>query len=191
LEGKPLPQGFFITTTLDDPSAADLDGVIDDLNEVMLENGIPVSAFNFVDLTDQISAAFTTIQVILQAVASLIALVGALGLLTTLSMSVFERQKEIGVMRSIGASSGTVVTQFLTEGLVVGIIAWIVGLPLAYLIEVGLLSVTGFDETFKAVFPVSAAIIGLVGMLLITALASLWPSLSAARKTVSDILRYQ
>jgi ABC-type antimicrobial peptide transport system permease subunit len=83
------------------------------------------------------------------------------------------------------------VTQFLTEGLVVGIIAWIVGLPLAYLIEVGLLSVTGFDETFKAVFPVSAAIIVLVGMLLITALASLWPSLSAARKTVSDILRYQ
>jgi putative ABC transport system permease protein len=191
LEGKPRPQGFFITTTLDDPSATELDGVIDDLNEVMLENGIPVSAFNFVELTDQISAAFTTIQVILQAVASLIALVGALGLLTTLSMSVFERQKEIGVMRSIGASSGTVVTQFLTEGLVVGIIAWIVGLPLAYLIEVGLLSVTGFDETFPAVFPVSAAIIGLVGMLLITALASLWPSLSAARKTVSDILRYQ
>jgi len=112
----------------------------------MLDEGIPTGFFNFVDLVDQISQGFTLIQVILQAVALLIALVGALGLLTTLSMSVFERQKEIGVMRSIGASSSTVAGQFLTEGLVVGVIAWIVGLPLAVLIEALLLEVTGLTR---------------------------------------------
>ena len=53
--------------------------------------------------------------------AGLIALVGALGLLMAISMSVFERQKEIGVMRSIGAGSSTVATQFLTEGLLIGL----------------------------------------------------------------------
>lgn len=191
LEGEPLPQGYLLTTTLDEPTAAQVDDLITGMNDVMLNEGIPTGFFNFVELVDQISEGFFIIQVILQAVALLIALVGALGLLTTLSMSVFERQKEIGVMRSIGAGSSTVAGQFLTEGLVVGVIAWIVGLPLAVLIEALLLNVTGFDETFPLVFPVSAAVIGLVGMLVITTIASLWPSLAAARKTVSDILRYQ
>lgn len=157
----------------------------------MLDNGIPVGFLNFKELVNQISEIFTTIQVILSAVALLIALVGALGLLTTLSMSVFERQKEIGVMRSIGAGSSTVALQFLTEGLVVGVISWLVGLPLAALVELLLLNVTGFSETFPFTFPLSAAVIGLVGMLVITTIASLWPSIAASRKTVSDILRYQ
>jgi len=191
LDGKPIPAGYFIVTDLDDPTAAELDDILEELDEALLSEGISSINFNFVELTDQISAGFLTIQVILQAVSLLIALVGALGLLTTLSMSVFERQKEIGVMRSIGAGSSTIAIQFLTEGLVVGIIAWVVGLPLSYMIEVALLSVTGFDETFPAVFPIDGAIIGLIGMLVITTVASLWPSLSAANKTVSDILRYQ
>jgi putative ABC transport system permease protein len=117
--------------------------------------------------------------------------VGALGLLTTLSMSVFERQKEIGVMRSIGAGSSTVAIQFLTEGLVVGVIAWLVGIPLMLLIQYALLTITGFNETFPFQFSPTAVIIGLIGMLIVTTIASLWPSLGAARKTVSDILRYQ
>ena len=164
---------------------------LNDIDEVMLENGITNITFNFVELVEQINQAFVVIQVILQMVAGLIALVGALGLLTTLSMSVFERQKGIGVMRSIGASSTTIVTQFLTEGDCCWSHCLGVGLPLAYFIEVALLSVTGFDETFPATFPLGAAIIGLIGMMIITTIASLWPSIAAARKTVSDILRYQ
>ncbi|NJL92351.1 MAG: FtsX-like permease family protein [Anaerolineae bacterium] len=190
-EGVVVPQGYFLTTTIDDPSAEELDDVLNDLNEAMLDNGIPSLTFNFVELVDQISVAFTTFQVIMQLVAALIAVVGALGLLTTLSMSVFERQKEIGVMRSIGAGSSTVAMQFLTEGLVVGFIAWVVGLPLGFLIQILLLSITGFDETFPVTFPIEGAILALVGVMVITTLASLLPSLSAARKTVSDILRYQ
>jgi putative ABC transport system permease protein len=192
--GDPLPQAYLITTTLNDPSAKQIDKIIDDLNEVMLANGIPSDAFNFVELVDQISQGFLTFQIILSTVAGLIAVVGALGLLTTLSMSVYERQKEIGVMRSIGAGSATVATQFLTEGLVVGFIAWLIGLPLAVLIEWLLLTVTKFDDIFPLVYPwesVSGTVIGFVGMMVITTIASLWPSIAASRKTVSDILRYQ
>jgi ABC-type lipoprotein release transport system permease subunit len=189
--GTPVPQMLFMNTNLDDPTADEIDDIIDEVNEVLLDEGINADSFNFVSLVDQISQAFFIIQTVLQAVALLIALVGALGLLTTLSMSVYERQKEIGVMRSVGAGSMTVSLQFLTEGLVVGFIAWLIGLPLAYLIEVLLLGVTGFDETFPATFPVLGAVIGFVGMMVITTIASLWPSISASRKTVSDILRYQ
>jgi putative ABC transport system permease protein len=191
LQGKPIPSGYLLVTNLENPSVTEVDEVMEDLDEVFLSEGIAVTNFNFVELVEMISEGFILFQVILQAVALLIALVGALGLLTTLSMSVFERQKEIGVMRSIGAGSGTIATQFLTEGILVGLISWLVGLPLALGIEYGLLTITGFGDTFPMVYPIAAAVIGLVGMLVITTVASLWPSLAATRKTVSDILRYQ
>ncbi|MCD4686583.1 MAG: FtsX-like permease family protein [Anaerolineae bacterium] len=191
IETEPLPGGYFVTLKQDDPTVDEVDEVFDDINDVFAKEGIAITGFNFVELTEQVSQMFFTIQAILLAVAGLIALVGALGLLTTLSMSVFERQKEIGVMRSIGAGSATVAIQFLTEGLVVGIIAWIVGIPLMVLIQYALLDITGFNETFPFAFSMTAVMLGLVGMLVITTIASLWPSLGAARKTVSDILRYQ
>jgi len=187
----PLPAGYFIKTPMKDPTAKQIDELMKSMNDAFMNQGIPLIGFNFVELTDQISEAFFTIQAILSAVAGLIALVGALGLLTTLSMSVFERQKEIGVMRSIGAGSSTVAIQFLTEGLVVGIVAWVVGIPLMIGIQYALLNITGFNETFPFEFSPTAVVIGLIGMLVVTTIASLWPSLGAARKTVSDILRYQ
>lgn len=187
----PRPQAYFLTTPDDDPSADKIDDLIDDINETFVGQGITLFTLNFIELTDQISAGFATIQAILLAVAGLIALVGALGLLTMLSMSVYERQKEIGVMRSIGASSSIVAVQFLTEGLVVGVISWIVGIPMMILIQYALLAITGLTETFTFEISPGAMVIGLVGMLVITTIASLWPSLAAARKTVSDILRYQ
>jgi ABC-type antimicrobial peptide transport system permease subunit len=62
------------------------------------------------------------------------------------------------------------------------------------LIEWLLLKVTEFDAVFPLVWPwesLGGAIIGFVGMIVITTVASLWPSIAASRKTVSDILRYQ
>jgi ABC-type lipoprotein release transport system permease subunit len=191
VETVPRPGGYFITVPDDDPSAEEIKDLLKKVDEVFLGQGIPIFNFNFVELTQQITDGFATVRAILLSVAGLIALVGALGLLTTLSMSVFERQKEIGVMRSIGAGASTVAIQFLTEGLVVGVIAWIVGIPLMILIQFMLLNITGFNETFPFQFSVTSLLLGLIGMLVVTTIASLWPSLGAARKTVSDILRYQ
>ena len=119
----------------------------------------------------------------------MMAAVGAIGLLSTLSMSVFERQREIGVMRSIGASSFTVASQFLTEGMLVGMSAFVVAAPLSYLLAQGLIS--SLEITIEVGYEPIALVIGLIGMIVITVLASLGPSLGAARRTVSAILRYQ
>jgi putative ABC transport system permease protein len=164
--------------------------VIADINNAFVAAGIPASATNFVQMVDDTTQTYTSFQFILQLMAMLVALVGALGLLITLSMSVFERQKEIGVMRSIGASSSTVATQFVSEGLVVGALAWIIGLPLMIALESALITITGFDEVLKLEITPAAVIIGFVGITAITFFASLIPALAAARKTVSDILRY-
>jgi ABC-type antimicrobial peptide transport system permease subunit len=176
---------------MDDPTATQTDDAIEDINEVLLANGITATYNNFPELIDEITGFVTIFQVVFNMAAGLIALVGALGLLTAISMSVFERQKEIGVMRSIGAGSTSVAVQFLTEGLIVGIVAWVVGLPISYGLSQLLTSALNLGDAFKLTYPISAPLTGIIGMVLITILASLWPSISASRKTVSDILRYQ
>jgi ABC-type lipoprotein release transport system permease subunit len=190
VESRLTPQLYFINTIYKDPSVDQMDNLVDKINDKMVTSGIPIFALNFVQLTQMISDGFFTIQAILSAVALLIALVGALGLLTTLSMSVYERQKEIGVMRSIGAGSSTVAIQFLTEGLVVGFVSWLVGLIWMVIIQKLLLQIIG-PELFSFEIVPAAIISGFIGMMVITTIASLWPSIAASRKTVSDILRYQ
>jgi putative ABC transport system permease protein len=190
--GEPVPSGWAVV--MNQPghiSAADVDRQTDAINEVLIANGISASYGNINLFKETISNAVATFQLLFNIAALLIALVGAVGLLTTLSMSVYERQKEIGVMRSIGAGSTTIIGQFMTEGLVVGLLAWLIGLPISYLLNNALIAALNLGSEYNLGYPLAAALLGLVGTLLVAGLASLWPSVTAARKTVSDILRYQ
>ena len=57
--------------------------------------------------------------------------------MAALAMAVIERLKEIGVMRSIGASSRVVMSQFMLEGMIIGLIAWLAAIPFSMLIGQG------------------------------------------------------
>lgn len=190
-DGMPYPNQIDVIMAQDDPAPAQVDDKIAEVKEALLAQGITADFTNWVDFNQSITRYVTLFGLILNLAAALIAVVGAIGLLTSLSMSVFERQKEIGVMRSVGASSWAVTIQFLVEGLVVGIAAWAIGVPLSYLLSRGLGNALPFGDVFEIGYPPITLVIGLAGMLVIVTIASLWPSLSAARKTVSDILRYQ
>ena len=186
-----LPTSYLVTLSAADPSAAEVDDTIADISETLLASGVTASFANMVEQQEQIAEGILVFNMIFQITSAVMAAVGAIGLLTTLSMAVFERQKEIGVMRSIGAGSWTIVVQFLVEGLLIGILAWLVAIPLSYGLAISLLNGLGFAEFFEFSYPLWVLGLGLVGMLIIATMASLWPSISAARRTVSDILRYQ
>ena len=161
-----------------------------EIERTLLSNGIAAAQVNQVEEAENLANLIATFGLIFESAAIVMAAVGAIGLLSTLSMSVFERQREIGVMRSVGASSYTVASQFLTEGMLVGMSAWIVAVPLSFLMAQGLIASLDIDLEGIGYEPI-ALVVGLVGMIVITALASLGPSLGAARRTVSAILRYQ
>jgi putative ABC transport system permease protein len=190
-EGNPLPTFFFVTTEQANATVKEVDAVIDLVSESLLENGITASIFNKVEEQEQVAEQMMVFNLIFQLTSGVMAAVGAIGLLTTLSMAVFERQKEIGVMRSIGAGSATIISQFMVEGILIGLLAWVLAVPLSYLLAVSLLDGLGFADFIEFSYPIWVLGLGLVGMVIIAAIASLWPSLSAARRTVSDILRYQ
>ena len=191
LDGEPFPGGLDIVMTHHRASAAAVSDKIAEINDVLLANGINATYTNWSDSAESLTQMIQTAGIVLNTASALIAAVGAIGLLTALSMSVFERQKEIGVMRSVGATSYAVALQFLIEGLIVGVIAWVLGVPFSYALDHTLIEQFGFANVAGAEYPTITLLLGLVSMLIIATLASLWPSIGAARKTVSDILRYQ
>jgi ABC-type lipoprotein release transport system permease subunit len=191
LEGEPTPTGLQVILTPPHPTADQVDDAISAINDVLLANGINANYVNWIRSTDAITQLIQTAGIVLNTAAALIAAVGAIGLLSVLSMSVFERQKEIGVMRSVGATSGAVAFQFLVEGLIVSVIAWLLGIPLSYALDHNLIVQFNVEHAAGVQYPPVALVLGLGSMLIIGTVASLWPSITAARKTVSDILRYQ
>jgi len=191
LTGDPVPNAFFVLLDEGDPSARDVDAVIEEINATLVDRGITASYTNMIEIADQASQAILSIGIVLNVASAIMAAVGAIGLLTTLSISVFERQKEIGVMRSVGARSPTIIVQFLVEGILVGLIAWAIAVPLSYLLAWGLTEILPFGDFIEFEYPLVLLPLGLAGVMLIATVSSIWPSVSAARKTVSDILRYQ
>jgi putative ABC transport system permease protein len=187
---EPAPGELWVRLDDRTVSAGDVDKVIGDVRDTLLRNGISAGFFNQVGQEEEISALILAMSLIFNIASVVMALVAGIGLLTMLSISVFERQREIGVMRSVGASSGTIAAQFLVEGLVVGVIGWLVAIPVSYVLSQGFQEVIPW-EAFEFSYPPEIILVGLIGTLALATLASLWPALAAARKRVSDILRYQ
>lgn len=144
-----------------------------------------------VDFADRIADTILSLGALMSFASVLMGLVGGIGLFTLTSMSVHERQREIGVMRSVGATSGVIIRQFLAEGLVVGVTAWLVALPISYYLSRLLLSSVPFNEVIRFEYTPLAPVVGLVGVLIITTLATIYPGIRASQKTVAEILRYQ
>lgn len=173
-----------------DLTGAEVDRRAGEIRDMLLQHGIVAGFENQRAEEEENAQTVVTIGLVFNIASGVMAAVGAIGLLVMLFISVFERQREIGIMRSLGAGSWAVAAQFLAEGLLIGLIAWVIGLPLGYGISHLLTEMLPLDE-FDLVFPPVAAALGFAGMLVIATMASLWPSLSATRRTVSDILRYQ
>lgn len=132
------------------------------------------------------------IYAIFDLVAVIVALVGILGLFSTLSSSVLERRLEIGIQRSLGASGWRVASVFLIEGLALAVLAYLIGtalgIPLAYSL-VALLSqqVVPLDFLFN---PLSI-LMTLVFVLIVVALACVGPALTASRLRIRTLLHYE
>jgi|CXWL01.1.fsa_nt_gi putative ABC transport system permease protein len=126
--------------------------------------------------------------------ASLIAIVGGLGLMGTMSINVLERTREIGVMRAIGASNGDIQAIVITEGMVIGILSWAISIVIAIPITnvlcfgVGMAILTA---PMPAVFGVSGVLAWLIFTIVLGTLASALPARRASRLTVRDTLAYE
>jgi putative ABC transport system permease protein len=138
------------------------------------------------------------IYVFLIIVAVVLAAVGALGLMTTISLNVVDRRRELGVLRAIGGSPAMVGGIVVLEAIVVAVVAWVLGVMLAWLITTGL---GRLMSELMALIKLSGGLvvglspIGVAGWLGIsTAIAiasSLVPALSASRRSIREAVSYE
>jgi putative ABC transport system permease protein len=131
------------------------------------------------------------VQAFIVVIASLSILVGALGIVNTMTTSVLERKKEIGIMKSIGATNYQIFIQFFIEsgllGLVGGIIGVVFGTLIGFIGTQGINAFLGAELVPEINFPL---IIGsLVGSFIIGAAAGIVPAMGAANENPVEALR--
>lgn len=146
------------------------------------------------DVRTQIAAQFNVIIVFLMVMAVLLAVVGGLGLMGTMSINVLERTREIGVMRAIGASDRAVVQIVLVEGILLGVMSWVAGTVLAFPLGYALNGAVGraFLNSAPAYrFSLFGAALWLGIVIVLAAVASVLPAWNASRLTVRDVLAYE
>ena len=130
----------------------------------------------------------------LLALAVIVALVGGIGLMGSLSISVVERTREIGVMRAIGARTPTIMGMFMMEGVLQGLFSWAVAVPLSLFITQPLANALGqamFEANLDFQYNYGAVLIWLGVILAISILASIVPARNATHISVRDSLAYQ
>jgi putative ABC transport system permease protein len=142
----------------------------------------------------QVTQTFDIFAYFFLAMATLIALIGALGLMSTMSINVLERTREIGVLRAIGASNWDIQSIVIVEGVVIGLISWVLSLLLSFPITGVMATGVGliiFSTPLRTIYGLTGIIAWLIGILVIGIIASALPARRASRLTVKDTLSYE
>ena len=147
------------------------------------------------DLSSRVLVLINLMVVMLLSMAVLIAVVGGLGLMGMMSQNVFDRTREIGVMRAIGADNKAIQQLVIVEGVLIGVLSWALSLVLQLPFTLLLESAVGVPVVGAPLPQVLLSADGPVLWLLIvtflSALASFLPARSASKLTIREILNYE
>lgn len=141
------------------------------------------------DIARQASEILNQIRLFTFGIGAIAALVGGLGIMNTMIMSVMERRREIGVMKAIGATKKKILQHFLTEALMLSFLGGLIGVGLGI---VGSLLV-GTMIGFSGLNGITPTLIGgsLIFALLLGFAGGFYPSWKAARLDPVEALRYE
>lgn len=165
------------------------------LEQQFKQAGIPIAALSTVGQYRKVlEDHFLIIVSFLLLMSALIVLVGGLGLMTTMSIQVIERTREIGVMRALGASGHALMFMIQNEGRVIGLISWVIAAALSFPVSYCVGNAFG-NIFFRA--PLNFAIaplalpIWFAVIFIFAFVACVFPALKAIRLTVRETLAYE
>ena len=144
-----------------------------------------ISAYSLADFSEELDTilGYATKFLILVSVISLI--VGGIGVMNIMLVSVTERTREIGIRKSIGAKTGAIMTQFLAEAAILTLLGGIVGIILGIVAATIICKLIGFDVIITPTSVAGAALFSvLIGLFF-----GLYPAKKAAKMKPIDALR--
>lgn len=165
-----------IQMALRDKRRLNSDGSEDDFN-----------ILNQASFLSSLSTVTSLLTTFLAAIAGISLLVGGIGIMNIMLVSVTERTKEIGLRRAVGAQSRDILLQFMIEAMVLSMLGGIIGVVLGSILPI-VLTITG---TFTAPITLNSIIISLTVSLATGLFFGIWPARNAARLNPIQALRHE
>ena len=179
---------------------ANLDRVVEDIEMTLRElHGITdpdkddfhVSTQAMIE--ERVGIVTSILTILLGSVAAISLVVGGIGIMNIMLVSVAERTREIGLRKALGATNNNILYQFLWESMIMtvigGIIGTAIGAGLSYITSIIINKMVFLDWPFS--FPLWAALLGLGVATGIGLVFGLYPARQAAKKSPIEALRYE
>ncbi len=146
-----------------------------------------VRATSSITIIRQLEASLSQIQMAVYGIAGISIIVGGIGVTNTMIMSVMERRREIGVMKAIGATTTTILTQIIQESAMISLIGGLAGLGLGY----ASVEIIPRISSFQPILTPDLIALGMGFALVLGIGAGLYPAWSASRLDPIEVLRYE
>ena len=146
-----------------------------------------VMVMSYDQIKEQVNQVLGTIEAVLGGIAAISLIVAGVSIINTMTISVMERTREIGILKAIGSKSGEILMLFITEATITGIIGGILGAIVGFI--AGIL-VGNYIELPVSTSPSLGALV-VCFSLITSVLAGLYPSWQASNLSPVEALRYE
>jgi putative ABC transport system permease protein len=170
-----------------DATEAQVDATLREQHGLAEEEDADFRIMNQASLLDTMTDVTGTMTVFLGAIAGISLLVGGIGIMNIMLVSVTERTREIGLRKAVGARKGDILLQFLMEAMILSLLGGALGI----LLGAGLAYIVNFTGTFVAVVTPGSILLAVSFSLITGLFFGIYPANEAAKLNPIEALRYE
>ena len=187
---KFIPGMIYISAAssdLIDDAKRDIESLLRTRHRLDLEQENDFSVISMSEMTGTLTSAMGTMTALLSSIALVSLVVGGIGVMNIMLVSVTERTREIGIRMAVGAQPGDILAQFLVEALVLAIIGGIIGVLLGWGAAALVAKSFGWTTTIRTdIVLLALGVSGLVGIIF-----GIYPARKASLLDPIEALRYE